>query len=139
MVAMTMELDRMQLTLDEDTYRSVLKGIDPEAEASNRRWAAFIIADACILLELPRATCATAQVLLHRYYCRVPMSGHDPLVIMTMTCVFLATKIEETRRKIRDILSVFHKLLNSYYGLPDSILDINSNVHLCSCLLACPA
>jgi hypothetical protein len=60
--AMSAYHDRMQLTLHEETYADVLKNLDPVAEANNRRWAAIMIVDACVILELPRVTCATAQV-----------------------------------------------------------------------------
>ncbi|CEO99079.1 hypothetical protein PBRA_007193 [Plasmodiophora brassicae] len=120
--------DRFQLAFDEDHYANVvLDGVDAHAEASNRLWAATLLVDACVLLRLPRVTCATAQVLMHRYFCRVRMSGHDRLLMTTFACLFLATKIEETRRKVRDILSVFFHLLNKMYNLPDTTLDVASN------------
>jgi hypothetical protein len=61
------------------------------------------------LLKLPQVVVATAQNLLHRFYWR--KSLQDPrfdALSIAMGALFLATKIEEKLRTLRQVLYVFH-------------------------------
>lgn len=58
-----------------------------------------------------------------------------------MGALFLATKVEECQRKMRDVLAVFMHLEQKRKGLSPQPLDIYSNVRVCThvrmCVFAC--
>jgi hypothetical protein len=52
---------------------------------------------------------ATGQVLFHRfYYCKSFL--RQEMEHTAMACIYLASKIEEAPRRIRDVINVFHHL-----------------------------
>ena len=75
-----------------------------------------LIAQAAIALELSTQVACSAQLLLHRFYCRRSMNEFA-VDEVAQTSVFLACKTEECPRKVRDILSVFHWLLQRRAGV----------------------
>lgn len=52
---------------------------------------------------------ATGQVLFHRFYYAKSMVRYD-LETTAMACVALASKIEETPMRIRDVINVFNHI-----------------------------
>jgi cyclin T len=54
-------------------------------------------------LELPQLTQSTCEVYFHRFFARRDFADHDRHVIAT-ACLFLAAKVEEIHRKLRDVL-----------------------------------
>lgn len=52
---------------------------------------------------------ATGQVLFHRLYYTKSFLRQD-MEHTAMACIYLASKIEEAPRRIRDIINVFHHL-----------------------------
>lgn len=55
-----------------------------------------------VRLRLPQTTIASALVFLHRFLVRQPINGANPALIPAT--IFLASKVEEHPRKVRDIL-----------------------------------
>jgi len=100
-------------------------GVDAEVEKNNRIFACELIAQAGMMLRLPQASISTTQIILHRFYYRKSMKEYPPLRV-AMTALFLATKVEESARKIRDILNVFDRLLKKRQGLALDLLDATS-------------
>ncbi len=98
---------------------SVRGGVSSDVEVSNRIFACEVISQSGILLRLPQAAISTAQILLHRFYYRVSMRKH-PVLAVVMSCILLATKVEETGRSVRDILTVTHRVLQRRSGLKSS-------------------
>ncbi|KAL0037214.1 hypothetical protein WJX79_006696 [Trebouxia sp. C0005] len=84
-------------------------GISADTERDQRIYGCELIQEAGILLRLPQAVMATGQVLLHRFYCKVSLVAHD-VKKTAMACVWLATKLEENPRRMREMLSVFYRL-----------------------------
>ena len=85
-------------------------GLSPEKERENRGKGVNFILQAGIMLKLPQITLATASVFLHRFYMRQPMEptpkkipGHH-YYSMAATCLFLATKVEENCRKMKELV-----------------------------------
>lgn len=77
-------------------------------EERKLRWVAYeLIADSCKLLKLPITTIAVACSLFHRFFYRVSFFSYD-IIEIAITCIFLATKVEETHRSSREIVSVFY-------------------------------
>lgn len=86
--------------------------IDEHTEKVHRAWGCTLICEAGVLLKLPQVAIATAQNLFHRFYWRQSLkssNGFDAFTL-AMGCLFLATKVEEHPRTLRQLLYVFHHL-----------------------------
>lgn len=82
---------------------SILEGLTPEKERENRSKGVNFILQVGIMLKLPQITLATASVFLHRFYMRHPMQTFHYYSIAA-TCLFLAYKVEECVRKMRELV-----------------------------------
>ncbi|OLL26255.1 Cyclin pch1 [Neolecta irregularis DAH-3] len=74
-----------------------------EQERLERGKGCNFILQVGIPLHLPQMTLATATVFLHRFYMRYSLKEYHCYEIGA-TCLFLATKVEETGRKTRDFV-----------------------------------
>ncbi|KAL8786704.1 MAG: hypothetical protein Q9213_002641 [Squamulea squamosa] len=88
---------------------SILDGLSPEKERENRGKGVNFIFQVGIMLKLPQVTLATASVLLHRFFVRhsmVEAPGRPAFHYYSMaaTSIFLATKIEEDCRKMKELV-----------------------------------
>ena len=90
---------------------SIIDGkLSPQGERENRSKGVNFILQAGIMLKLPQITLATASVFLHRFYMRhsmVDVPGRSPgyhYYSMAATCLFLATKVEENCRKMKELV-----------------------------------
>ncbi|KAI4132724.1 MAG: hypothetical protein LQ338_000554 [Usnochroma carphineum] len=118
---------------------SILDGLSPEKEGENRGKGVNFIFQVGIMLRLPQVTLATASVLLHRFYVRhsmvdVPGRPGFHYYSMAATSIFLATKIEEDCRKMKELVVACvrvaqkdpHKLVDEqdkeYWRWKDNIL-----------------
>lgn len=85
-------------------------GLAPEKERENRGKGVNFILQAGIMLKLPQITLATASVFLHRFYMRYSMVDSPTrgpgyhYYSMAATCLFLATKVEENCRKMKELV-----------------------------------
>ena len=82
---------------------SILDGLTPEKERENRSKGVNFILQVGIMLKLPQITLATASVFLHRFYMRHSMQVYH-YYSMAATCLFLAYKVEECVRKMRELV-----------------------------------
>ena len=82
-------------------------GVGADDEMAQRIWGCELIMEAGILLRLPQVVMCTAQNLFHRFYYRVSLLRFDAF-LSAMGCFFLACKIEEKPKRIREVLMVFH-------------------------------
>ncbi|KAK3023608.1 hypothetical protein RJ639_043876 [Escallonia herrerae] len=98
-------IDTFYLT-DEQLQNSPSRkdGIDEATETTLRIYGCDLIQESGILLKLPQAVMATGQ--------RVAAS-----------CVWLASKLEESSRRVRHVLNVFHRLECRRESLPIEHLD----------------
>jgi protein BUR2 len=90
---------------------SIVEGkLSSNTERENRCKGVNFILQAGIMLKLPQITLATASVFLHRFYMRhsmVDVPGRLPgyhYYSMAATCLFLATKVEENCRKMKELV-----------------------------------
>lgn len=88
---------------------SILDGLSQAQEHSNRSKGVNFITQVGILLKLPQLTLATASVYLHRFYVRhsmVDLPGRPGLhhYAIAATALFLATKVEENCRKMKELV-----------------------------------
>ena len=67
------------------------------------------IQEAAVLLKASQQVACTGQVLLHRFYAKRSMVKFDVRRVAA-TSVFLACKLEECPRKLRDVVNVFHRM-----------------------------
>ena len=88
---------------------SIIDGMDAEKERTNRGKGVNFILQVGVMLRLPQTTLATASVFLHRFYMRHSMVEGVGRVgyhyyPMAATSLFLATKVEETCRKMKELV-----------------------------------
>lgn len=81
-------------------------GLDRQTEVDLRILGCELIQTAGILLKLPQVAMATGQVLFQRFYYSKSFVRHG-METTAMSCVCLASKIEEAPRRIRDVINVF--------------------------------
>lgn len=103
-------------------------GFSLEEEESFRLFGCELIQEGGIMLKLPQITMVTAMELFHRFFFRQSFIKVD-MKHTVAACLFLATKLEETPKKIRDVISVFDYLLKIKEGVeqPIPVLDLNSD------------
>ncbi|GER34361.1 cyclin-L2 [Striga asiatica] len=100
-------------------------GIDEATETTLRIYGCDLIQESGILLKLPQAVMATGQVLFHRFYCKKSFARFN-VKRVAASCVWLASKLEESPRKARQVLNVFHRMECRRENLPIQHLDIYS-------------
>jgi protein BUR2 len=94
---------------------SINAGLTPHKERENRSKGVNFILQVGIMLKLPQITLGTASVFLHRFFMRHSMI-EDKVSIpgvtkpgqhyysVAATCLFLATKVEENCRKMKELV-----------------------------------
>ncbi|KAI0518712.1 hypothetical protein KFK09_006148 [Dendrobium nobile] len=119
-------IDNFYLT-DEELKNSPSRkdGIDEDTETMLRIYGCDLIQESGILLRLPQAVMATGQVLFHRFYCKKSFARFS-VKRVAASCVWLASKLEESPRKAKYILMVFHRMECRREGLPIEHLDVIS-------------
>ncbi|KNE58962.1 hypothetical protein AMAG_03319 [Allomyces macrogynus ATCC 38327] len=99
--------------------------IDPQLELRLRILACDLIQRAGRALSIPQFSVGTAQVLLHRFYFAASLKKFG-VRDMVLGALFLATKLEETPRRMRDIINVVHHAVLLQQGHPDPpMLDVH--------------
>jgi len=79
-----------------------------EKESQYRRLTVGFLQEAGQKLRLPQLSIATAIVFYHRFYSRKSYDSYDRFRIAT-TCLFLAGKVEETPKKLKDVVVEAYK------------------------------
>ncbi|XP_060854759.1 cyclin-L2-like [Rhopalosiphum padi] len=88
---------------------SMIDGLDFETEVDLRIVGCEWIQTAGMLLKLPQVAMATGQVLFQRFYYTKSFVRY-PMEITAMACTCLASKVEESPRRIRDVINVYHHI-----------------------------
>lgn len=87
---------------------SILDGLSVAQELANRQKGVNFITQVGIMLKLPQLTLATASVYLHRFFMRHGMQQPNKPGLhhysVAATALFLATKVEENCRKMRELV-----------------------------------
>ncbi|KAL3644353.1 Cyclin-L1-1 [Castilleja foliolosa] len=119
-------IDTFYLTDEElKSSPSSKDGIDETTETTLRIYGCDLIQESGILLKLPQAVMATGQVLFHRFYCKKSFARFN-VKRVAASCVWLASKLEESPRKARQVLIVFHRMECRRENLPIEHLDTSS-------------
>jgi len=101
-------------------------GLNEEIEMQIRSLGCEMIQLAGKLLKLPQVAMATGCVLFQRFYYAKSFI-RIPFDITAMSCICLASKIEEAPRRIRDIINVFNHIKQIRAGktIQPVVLDTN--------------
>ncbi|KAG5437691.1 hypothetical protein PCANB_000728 [Pneumocystis canis] len=101
---------------------SVNDGWSLEKEQIDRGKGVNFIIQVGARLKLPQLTLSTAAVFLHRFYMRFSLAKYHYYEIAA-TCILLATKVEESCRKLKNIIIACAKVGQKN---PDLIIDEQS-------------
>eukprot|EP00538_Stauroneis_constricta_P011691 CAMPEP_0119549042 /NCGR_PEP_ID=MMETSP1352-20130426/2828_1 /TAXON_ID=265584 /ORGANISM="Stauroneis constricta, Strain CCMP1120" /LENGTH=344 /DNA_ID=CAMNT_0007594481 /DNA_START=53 /DNA_END=1083 /DNA_ORIENTATION=- len=89
---------------------SIVKdGMSAEEEASKRHKTCRFIEEAGRILKLPRVAISTSMVFFHRFYAKHSFNEHDRFEV-AVSCIVLAAKTEESRKKLDTVILECHKL-----------------------------
>lgn len=95
----------------EDFSPSRRNGIDAEKESQLRKLYCSFIKELGVKLKVPQVTIACALILCHRFYMRQSHAKND-WKTMASASMFLACKLEETPRLLRDVVVVAYELMH---------------------------
>lgn len=84
---------------------SAADNVSSDDELSYRIFGCELIQEMGIMLRMPQVCMATAQTLLQRFYYRRSLTAFDAHHV-AVAALFLAGKVEESTRRMRDILNV---------------------------------
>ncbi|KAI9366857.1 cyclin-like protein [Zopfochytrium polystomum] len=106
-----------------DALRQHLEGcgVRDDEEISIRRTNCGHLRKVCERLGFPFSTTCAALLMLHRFFSRNSLHHYDYEDVMA-TCVLVACKVQETVKKIKDIISAFRLCIH------DELLDLESDV-----------
>jgi hypothetical protein len=86
----------------------------------------MMIKHGSVLLKLSGQVSATACSIFHRFFYRYSFFEHDPRLFAAAS-LFLSAKLEETPRKYKDVISVFHIISQQFNNLEElTCLDLSS-------------
>lgn len=95
----------------EENSPSKMDGIDLKKESYLRKSYCTYLQDLGMRLKVPQVTIATSIVFCHRFYLRQSHAKNDRRTIATV-CMFLAGKVEETPRPLKDVIMVSYELIH---------------------------
>ncbi|XP_020114061.1 cyclin-L1-1 isoform X2 [Ananas comosus] len=98
-------------------------GIDEETETTLRIYVLYLVHS--FNCHRPQAVMATGQVLFHRFYCKKSFARFS-VKRVAASCVWLASKLEESPRKAKHVIIVFHRMECRRENLPIDHLDVFS-------------
>ncbi|KAL3654064.1 hypothetical protein CASFOL_003745 [Castilleja foliolosa] len=99
---------RRELEEDSPSRRD---GIDLKKETYFRKSYCTFLQDLGMRLKVPQVTIATAIIFCHRFFLRQSHAKNDRRTIATV-CMFLAGKVEETPRPLKDVILVSYEIIN---------------------------
>ncbi|KAJ8534329.1 hypothetical protein K7X08_007653 [Anisodus acutangulus] len=95
----------------EENSPSRLNGIDLKKETYLRKSYCTFLQDLGMRLKVPQVTIATAIIFCHRFFLRQSHSRNDRRTVATV-CMFLAGKVEETPRPLKDVILVSYEIIH---------------------------
>ncbi|KAG1368505.1 cyclin-T1-3 [Cocos nucifera] len=95
----------------EENSPSRRDGIDLKKETYLRKSYCTFLQDLGMRLKVPQVTIATAIVFCHRFFLRQSHAKNDRRTIATV-CMFLAGKVEETPRPLKDVILVSYEIIH---------------------------
>ncbi|XP_019086847.1 PREDICTED: cyclin-T1-4 [Camelina sativa] len=95
----------------EENSPSRLDSIDLKKETYLRKSYCTFLQDLGMRLKVPQVTIATAIIFCHRFFIRQSHARNDRRTIATV-CMFLAGKVEETPRPLKDVIVVSYEIIH---------------------------
>ncbi|KAJ9164450.1 hypothetical protein P3X46_024026 [Hevea brasiliensis] len=95
----------------EENSPSRRDGIDLKKETYLRKSYCTFLQDLGMRLKVPQLTIATAIIFCHRFFLRQSHAKNDRRTIATV-CMFLAGKVEETPRPLKDVILVSYEIIH---------------------------
>ncbi|CAA2968734.1 cyclin-T1-4-like [Olea europaea subsp. europaea] len=95
----------------EENSPSRRDGIDLKKEAYLRKSYCTFLQDLGMRLKVPQVTIATAIIFCHRFFLRQSHVKNDRRTVATV-CMFLAGKVEETPRPLKDVILVSYEIIH---------------------------
>ncbi|KAG6639597.1 cyclin-T1-4-like [Carya illinoinensis] len=95
----------------EEHSPSRMDGIDLKKETYLRKSYCTFLQDLGMRLKVPQVTIATAIIFCHRFFLRQSHAKNDRRTIATV-CMFLAGKVEETPRPLKDVILVSYEIIH---------------------------
>ncbi|XP_052181207.1 cyclin-T1-3-like [Diospyros lotus] len=95
----------------EENSPSRQDGIDLKKETYLRKSYCTFLQDLGMRLKVPQVTIATAIIFCHRFFLRQSHAKNDRRTIATV-CMFLAGKVEETPRPLKDVILVSYEIIH---------------------------
>ncbi|KAF7822482.1 cyclin-T1-3-like isoform X1 [Senna tora] len=95
----------------EENSPSKKDGIDLKKETYLRKSYCTFLQDLGMRLKVPQVTIATAIIFCHRFFLRQSHAKNDRRTIATV-CMFLAGKVEETPRPLKDVILVSYEIIH---------------------------
>ncbi|KAK4766694.1 hypothetical protein SAY87_008336 [Trapa incisa] len=86
-------------------------GVDLKKEIYLRKSYCTFLQDLGMRLKVPQVTIATAIIFCHRFFLRQSHTRNDRRTIATV-CMFLAGKVEETPRPLKDVILVSYEIIH---------------------------
>lgn len=83
----------------------------PQEERTTRRRTCRFLEEAGRVLRLPRVTISTSMVFFHRFYAVHSFEDHDRFEV-SVACILLAAKTEESPKKLNVVIQECFKLKN---------------------------
>ncbi|KAF3441202.1 hypothetical protein FNV43_RR15115 [Rhamnella rubrinervis] len=95
----------------EENSPSRRDGVDLKKETYLRKSYCTFLQDLGMRLKVPQVTIATAIIFCHRFFLRQSHAKNDRRTIATV-CMFLAGKVEETPRPLKDVILVSYEIIH---------------------------
>ncbi|KAJ9139647.1 hypothetical protein P3X46_030360 [Hevea brasiliensis] len=95
----------------EENSPSRRDGIDLKKETYLRKSYCTFLQDLGMRLKVPQLTIATSIIFCHRFFLRQSHAKNDRRTIATV-CMFLAGKVEETPRPLKDVILVSYEIIH---------------------------
>uniref|UniRef100_A0A6M2ES18 B-like cyclin n=1 Tax=Populus davidiana TaxID=266767 RepID=A0A6M2ES18_9ROSI len=95
----------------EENSPSRRDNIDLKKETYLRKSYCTFLQDLGMRLKVPQVTIATAIIFCHRFFIRQSHAKNDRRTIATV-CMFLAGKVEETPRPLKDVILVSYEIMH---------------------------
>ncbi|KAK9671561.1 hypothetical protein RND81_12G039000 [Saponaria officinalis] len=95
----------------EENSPSRSDGIDLKKETYLRKSYCTFLQDLGMRLKVPQVTIAAAIIFCHRFYLRQSHGKNDRRTVAT-ACMFLAGKVEETPRPLKDVILVSYEIIH---------------------------
>ncbi|KAL5726211.1 Cyclin-T1-3 [Ranunculus cassubicifolius] len=95
----------------EENSPSRKDGIDLKKETSLRKSYCTFLQDLGMRLKVPQVTIATAIIFCHRFFLHQSHAKNDLKTVATV-CMFLAGKVEETPRPLKDVILVSYEIIH---------------------------